>query len=119
MPTNMNGLTFFKLNPVATQAIVMQTPTFIDTTATLSTFHKTGLAILDYGAMAMINAKLMLIDSKMAFIGGVGASPAVLGDQFATEYAAHIHLSPAGPTGPPTTAAKVMTLLSKKVIFGG
>ena len=119
MPTNMNGLTFFKLNPVATQAIMMQTPTFIDTTATLSTFHKTGLAILDYGALAMINAKLMLIDSKMAFIGGVGASPAVLGDQFATEYAAHMHLSPAGPTGPPTTAAKVMTLLSKKVIFGG
>ena len=119
MPTNVNGLTFLKLNPVATQSIMMQTPTFIDTTATIGTFHKTGLALIDYGALAMINAKLMLLDSKMTFIGGVGASPAVLGDQFATEYAAHLHLSPAGPTGPPTTAAKVMTLLSKKVIFGG
>ena len=119
MPTNLNGLTFLKLNPVATQSIMMQTPTFIDTTATIGTFHKTGLALIDYGALAMINAKLMLLDSKMTFIGGVGASPAVLGDQFATEYAAHLHLSPAGPTGPPTTAAKVMTLLSKKIIFGG
>lgn len=119
MPTNLNGLTFFKLNPVATQSIMMQTPTFIDTTATIATFHKTGLAILDYGALSMIKSKLMLLDSKLTFIGGVGASPAVLGDQFATEYAAHLHLSPAGPTGPPTTAAKVMTLLSKKVIFGG
>lgn len=119
MPTNLNALTFLKLNPVATQSIMMQTPTFIDTTATIATFHKTGLALIDYGALAMINAKLMMLDSNMTFIGGVGASPAVLGDQFATEYSAHIHLSPAGPTGPPTTAAKVMTLLSKKIILGG
>ena len=119
MPTNVSGLTFLKLNPVGTQSIMMQTPTFIDTTATLGTFHKTGLALIDYGALARISAKLMLLDSKFIFAGGIGTDPAVLGAKFATEYGAHIHLSPAGPTGPPTTAAKVMTLLSKKVFLGG
>ena len=53
-------------------------------------------------------------------LGGlIGTEPLVLGTQFATEYAAHIHLSSVGPTTPPTTSAKVMTLLSKKAVLAG
>ena len=71
-------------------------------------------------AVTMIKSgAVTLLDSPFHFIGGIGIEPAVLGLQFATEYASHMHLTPSGPSSPPTTAAKIMACLSKKIFLAG
>ena len=83
----------------------------------LTTNIQAGLILkLQGGLMTSIQAGLPY---GIAIGGLIGTEPAVLGAQFAAEYAAHVHLSAVGPTTPPTTAAKVMTLLSKKAMFAG
>ena len=120
MPTNVTGLTYLKLNPLGTQALMMASPTLVDTTTTMFNVTAGALNTQTAGALTYIKSgAVTILDAPFHFIGGIGIEPALLGLTFATEYASHMHLSPSGPTSPPTTAAKVMTALSKKIFLGG
>ena len=90
----------------------MQAAGLINMKSGLVTNISSGLAMnLNAGLIMKIQGGLMTsIQAGLPYgiaIGGlIGTEPAVLGAQFAAEYAAHVHLSAVGPTTPPTTAAK-------------
>ena len=118
MPSDPSGVAHIQLNPLTA-------PLGIDMQSGLATTMVSGLAMsLKAGLVMSIQGGLMTqIQAGLPYgivLGGlVGTEPMVLGTQFAAEYSAHIHLSAMGPTTPPTTAAKVMTLLSKKAVLAG
>ena len=126
LPSDPSGVVHIQLNPLtAPLGIDMQAAGLINMKSGLVTNITSGLAMnLNAGLIMKIQGGLMTsIQAGLPYgiaIGGlIGTEPAVLGAQFAAEYAAHVHLSAVGPTTPPTTAAKVMTLLSKKAMFAG
>jgi len=124
LPTNVMGMTYLKLNPLGTQGILMGSPTYISrgTPATPTPLISDDGIINTYTAKAVTIVKsgaVTMLDAPFHFIGGIGIEPAVLGLQFATEYASHMHLTPSGPSSPPTTAAKIMACLSKKIFLAG
>ena len=126
MPSDPSGVAHIQLNPLtAPLGIDMQAAGLINMKSGLATNLVSGLAMsLKSGLIMSIQGGLMTqIQAGLPYgivLGGlVGTEPMVLGTQFAAEYSAHIHLSAMGPTTPPTTAAKVMTLLSKKAVLAG
>ena len=126
MPSDPSGVAHIQLNPLtAPLGIDMQAAGLINMKSGLATTMVSGLAMsLKAGLVMSIQGGLMTqIQAGLPYgivLGGlVGTEPMVLGTQFAAEYSAHIHLSAMGPTTPPTTAAKVMTLLSKKAVLAG
>ena len=126
MPSDPSGVVHIQLNPLtAPLGIDCQAAGLINMKSGLATNLISGaLMSLKAGGIMSIQGGLTTnIQAGLPYgivLGGlIGTEPLVLGTQFATEYAAHIHLSSVGPTTPPTTSAKVMTLLSKKAVLAG
>ena len=110
-PTNPLGITMTSTSPspaggVLTNAIfINQNATGIVTT--------TAPLIETSGALTALTSDITVVGAR------VGSEPMILGAKFAEQYAQHVHVSPCGTTGPPTTATMIQSALSRKGFLSG
>ncbi|MEV6345885.1 phage baseplate assembly protein V [Actinoplanes sp. NPDC051851] len=65
------------------------------------------IAVEADGAITLKSRQSVTIDAPRIALGNGATEPVVLGTQLTTQFAAHVHATPAGPSSPPSTPLTV------------